>query len=40
LPNTSKGHFIDTVVNIIPLLAELLKTILKTDQSEYKHQIL
>lgn len=40
LPEKMEKNFIDTVVNVVPLLAELLKVIGKTDDSPARSRIL
>lgn len=40
LPEKYNGNFIDMVVNVIPLLAELFKIISKTDPSPERYKIL
>lgn len=40
LPSTTKGEFIDIVVNIVPMMAELCKIIVKTDHSPAKIELL
>lgn len=40
LPSTTKGEFIDIVVNIVPMMTELCKIIVKTDHSPAKIELL